>query len=175
MKQRATDCYSCPNEHCLIKQHCLNAGVDQYLDSKNTVMVKKTQNIFIEGAPIHSLYFVLTGKVKVMTTGIYGREQILRFAKDGEMLGIRGFSTHEYYQVGAVALTDTIMCSFPLDVLNKLFMQLPQLTYSVMVYYAEELHSSETKVRMFAHMTVREKVIDALLYINRKYGQPTDF
>lgn len=175
MKQRPTDCYNCPNEHCLIKQHCLNANVDEHLDRKTTVMVKKTQNIFIEGAPIHSLYFVFAGTVKVMTTGIYGREQILRFAKDGEMLGIRGFSTHQYYQVGAVALTDTVMCSFPLEVLNKFFMEIPKLTYAVMHYYAEELHSSETKVRMFAHMTVREKVIDVLLYINRKFGQTNGF
>ena len=40
-----------------------------------------------------------------------------------------------------------------------------------MSFYSEELNRSETKVRKFAQMTVREKVIDALLYINRKFGQ----
>lgn len=44
-----------------------------------------------------------------------------------------------------------------------------------MTFYAEELSRSETKVKKFAQMTVREKVIDAFLYINRKFGQKDGF
>ena len=40
-----------------------------------------------------------------------------------------------------------------------------------MTFYAEELNRSETKVKKLAQMTVREKVIDTLLYIHRKFGQ----
>lgn len=39
-----------------------------------------------------------------------------------------------------------------------------------MLFYANELNNSESKVKAIAQMTVREKVIDALLYINRKFG-----
>lgn len=40
-----------------------------------------------------------------------------------------------------------------------------------MPFYSEELNRSETKFRKFAQITVREKVIEALLYFNRKFGQ----
>ncbi|WP_198931747.1 Crp/Fnr family transcriptional regulator [Labilibacter marinus] len=132
---------------------------------------RKGQSIVIEGSPIHGMYFVHTGQVKVFSTGINGREQILRFAVNGEMLGQRGFSSRQIYPVGAVALEDTIMCHFTLDAMRSMLKSLPTMAYDFMVFYAEELNRSETKVRMFAHMTVREKVIDALLYINRKFGQ----
>ena len=48
---------------------------------------------------------------------------------------------------------------------------IPSLTYEFMLFYAEELNRSETKVKTIAQMTVREKVIDSLLYIHRKFKE----
>lgn len=175
MTGKSKDCYSCQNMECLIKRHINDPGAEELLKQKNTIPCKKTQNIIIEGSPVHGLFFVFSGKVKVMNTGINGREQILRFAKSGEMIGQRGFSSQQFYPIGAVALEDSVLCNFSMPVLTKMLQNLPKLTYDFMVFYAEELHRSETKVRTFAHMTVREKVIDSLLYINRKFGQENGF
>jgi CRP-like cAMP-binding protein len=171
MIRKRIDCESCQNTACLIKRYCRDDNAREFLAKKNTIPCRKSQNIIIEGAPIHGLFFVYSGKVKVLNTGINGREQILRFAKDGEMLGQRGFNTQQYYPIGAVALEDSVLCNFSSDVMKRMLLSIPQLAYDFMVFYAEELNRSETKVRKFAHMTVREKVIDSLLYINRKFGQ----
>ena len=40
----------------------------------------------------------------------------------------------------------------------------------MMLFYANELNRSESKVKSISQMTVRERVIDTLLYINRKFG-----
>ncbi|RKD85060.1 Crp/Fnr family transcriptional regulator [Mangrovibacterium diazotrophicum] len=175
MIKHRIDCLSCSNSECLIKKHCGDPGITSYLSRKVSIPARKGQNIIIEGSPIHGLYFVYSGRVKVLTTGINGREQILRFAKEGEMLGQRGFSTHQYYPIGASALEDTIVCNFSMEVMKEMLLNLPKLSYDFISFYAEELHRSETKVRMFAHMTVREKVIDALLYITRKFGSKKNF
>lgn len=171
MIRRRIACENCPNDGCLIKKYCREEQVQEFLAQKNTIPCRKSQNVIIEGAPIHGIYFVYSGKVKVLNTGINGREQILRFAREGEMLGQRGFSTHQYYPIGAVAIEDSVLCNFSSAVLKEMLLSIPKLAYDFMVFYAEELNRSETKVRKFAHMTVREKVIDSLLYINRKFGQ----
>lgn len=171
MIKHRIDCQSCTNTDCLIKKHCGDSGIEAYLSKKISIPARKGQSIIIEGSPIHGLYFVYSGRVKVLTTGINGREQILRFAKEGEMLGQRGFSTHQHYPIGASALEDTIVCNFPMEVMKEMLLHMPKLSYDFIAFYAEELHRSETKVRKFAHMTVREKVIDSLLYLNRKFGQ----
>jgi CRP-like cAMP-binding protein len=171
MIRKRIECKSCQNTGCLIKKFCEDERAVEFLEQKNTISCRKSQNIIIEGAPVHGIYFVYSGKVKVLNTGINGREQILRFAKDGETLGQRGFSTHQYYPIGAVAIEDTVLCNFSSDVMKKILLSMPQLSYDFMVFYADELNRSETKVRKFAQMTVREKVIDSLLYINRKFGQ----
>lgn len=169
------DCIDCKNIDCLIKKHCNHPGIEPYLARKVSIPARKGQSVIIEGAPIHGLYFMFSGRIKVLTTGINGREQILRFAREGEMLGQRGFSTHQYSPIGATAIQDSIVCNFPVEMMKEMLLSLPKLSYDFISFYAEELHRSETKVRMFAHMTVREKVIDALLYINRKFGQRKNY
>jgi CRP-like cAMP-binding protein len=48
---------------------------------------------------------------------------------------------------------------------------IPEFTYDLMLFYAEELNKSENNIRKIAQMNVRERVIDTLLYIHRKFGQ----
>ncbi|PIB36872.1 transcriptional regulator [Reichenbachiella sp. 5M10] len=173
MKNEA--CKTCQNLECIIKRNSYGEGIEDYLAQKHTIQCKKGQQFILEGAPVHGLYFVYNGKVKVAKTGFQGREQIVRFAKDGEIIGHRGFGIGQSYQINAVALEDTVLCNFTNDVLQDMLHKLPNLTYDFMMFYADELNRSETKVRKFAQMTVREKVIDAFLYIYRKFGQSNDY
>ena len=45
----------------------------------------------------------------------------------------------------------------------------------MMLFYANELNRSENKVKSISQMTVRERVIDTLLYIHRKFGDLRGF
>lgn len=164
-------CITCSNEQCIIKKNRLMGTMPEYLEKKNTVYCKKGQNFILEGSPVQGLYFVHMGKVKVAKTGLNGKEQIVRFASAGEIIGHRGFGAGQFYQISAVALEDTFLCHFSRGMMHEMLQNTPSLTYDLMLFYADELNRSETKVRKFAQMTVREKVIDSLLYINRKFGQ----
>lgn len=168
-------CVECKNESCLIKKNCLTVSEHDYLSLKNTISCRKGQSFIIEGAPVYGLYFVYQGKVKVSMTGLNGKEQIVRFAKDGEIIGHRGFGVGKNYAIGATAIEDTILCNFSNQILLEMFQKYPNLTFDFMMFYAEELNRSESKVKKFAQMTVREKVIDSLLYLNRKFGQKNGF
>jgi CRP-like cAMP-binding protein len=44
-----------------------------------------------------------------------------------------------------------------------------------MLFYANELNSSEARVKTISQMTVRERVIDTLLYIHRKFNQTNGY
>ncbi len=172
---KSTSCIDCENKHCIMKKYSNDLALTVLLEQKNTMRCRKGQSIIIEGSPIHGIYFVKDGKVKVFSTGINGREQIMRIATSGEVLGQRVFSSRQTYPSGALALDETIMCHFTLDTMKTMLQTHPKLAFDFMVYYAEELNRTESKVRMFAHMTVREKVIDALLYMHRKFGQKNGF
>ena len=163
-------CDVCENENCLVKRNFQVLSTSSFLNEKSDIRCKKGHQFIMEGAPVNGLFFILKGKVKVFRTGINGREQIVRFAKEGEIIGHRGFGTEEYYSIGAIALEDTILCYFSKASLQNALYKNPEFTYDLMLFYANELNKSESKVKSLSQMTVRERVIDTLLYINRKFG-----
>ena len=171
MKEALAHCNSCNNENCFIKKHLHLDKMKTFLDKKNSFICKKSHQFIIEGAPMQGLYFIKKGKVKTIKTGINGRQQIVRFTKDGDTLGFRGFGTSKRYLIGAYALEDTVLCNFSNEVMLEILHTVPEFTYDLMLFYAEELNKSENNIRKIAHMNVRERVIDSLLYIHRKFGQ----
>lgn len=168
-------CRACTNTDCLINRNLKSNVTALFSESKNEIKCKKGQQFIIEGAPVNGLFFVLSGKVKVFRTGINGREQIVRFAKPGEIIGHRGFGTEEYYSIGAIALENAVLCYFSKDSLQEVLHSDSSFTYDMMLFYANELNKSESKVKSLSQMTVRERVVDTLLYINRKFGHKNNF
>lgn len=168
-------CTNCVNTNCLISKNLNVISNSSFVEKKNTLRCKKGQQFIMEGAPVNGLFFILEGTVKVFRTGINGREQIVRFAKEGEIIGHRGFGTEEYYSIGAIALQDTVLCYFSKEALQETLFENPKFAYDMMLFYANELNRSENKVKSISQMTVRERVIDSLLYIHRKFGDLRGF
>ena len=168
-------CGVCVNQKCLIKRNFISLSNLNFTENKKNLKCKKGQQFIMEGAPVNGLFFILKGTVKVFRTGINGREQIVRFAKEGEIIGHRGFGTEECYSIGAIALQDTMLCYFSKEMLQKTLYESPGFTYDLMLFYANELNKSESKVKSLSQMTVRERVVDTLLYIHRKFGELKGF
>ena len=168
-------CVDCLNQNCLIKKNITNPKVQEFAERKRTMNLQKGKDIVVEGTNVQGLFFIYDGIVNVYKTGINGKEQVLRFSKSGEVIGYRGFGSNDQYQIGAECMSDAVMCFFSNAILEEMFLTIPQVTYDFMRFYAEELGRSETKVQKFAQMTVREKVIDTLLYMHRKFGETNGY
>ncbi|MFD2529695.1 Crp/Fnr family transcriptional regulator [Polaribacter marinaquae] len=167
-------CNLCNSKNCLI--HKINETfLDNNTSQSTIIKCKRSQQFIIEGAPVNGLFFIKKGTVKVFRTGINGREQIVRFAKSCEIIGHRGFGTQEYYSIGAIAIQDTELYYFSKEYLQKILLENPKFSYEMMLFYANELNRSENKVKSISQMTVRERVIDSLLYIYRKFGDLRGF
>ena len=168
-------CAICTNKRCLINKNVGSAIVANFASQRKQIRCKKGQQFIMEGAPVTGLFFVLEGVVKVLRTGLHGKEQIVRFAKEGEIIGHRGFGTEEFYTISAIAIEDCTLCYFSKESLQEVLHKEPTFTYDLMLFYANELNKSEAKVKSLSQMTVRERVIDTLLYINRKFGLSNGF
>ena len=166
-------CNTCINNNCLIKKNLehINGINLEIVNQKRAIATDKSKQFIMEGTSVNGLYFIHHGKIKVIKTGYNGKEQILRLSKDGEVIGHRGFGMGETYKIGATALEDTVLCHFSTELLKNILLSEPKVTFDFMHFYAEELNRSETKVKTMSQMTVREKVIDMLLYMFRKFGK----
>ena len=133
------------------------------------------QQFILEGAPVSGLYFIYSGSVKVYKHTANNDSQIIRFSKDGEIVGHRGFGTNYVYDISASALSDTILCNFSTSVLIKMLHETPPLMFDFMLFYADQLQKSEANAKRFGKMSVRDKVLNGLIFIKRKFGQTNGY
>ena len=62
---------------------------------KTCSLYKKGSIIYREGSRLTGFYCVTKGIVKLFKTGVDGKEQILRFAKKGEIIAYRSLLSQE--------------------------------------------------------------------------------
>lgn len=167
-KKTKIECGECNNTQCFIK-HCSSEYISLISEKKNQMVLGKGQFIFREGSPVFGIYFVQQGKVKVVSSNLDGKEQIVRFASSGHILGHRGYG-YETYPVGAITLDDTRICFLDNNILFNAFKANYDFLYNIMMFYSKELRNSEKRTKYFAQMTVEEKVTFALLYIIEAFG-----
>ncbi|HLF45713.1 MAG TPA: Crp/Fnr family transcriptional regulator [Chitinophagaceae bacterium] len=163
------ECSECKNEKCLIKQGCFDEWLTKISTNKFQYSYKKGDYIFREGEPIYGIYFIQHGGVKIVTTSLHGREQIVRLAKEGQILGHRGLGRTKYY-FNSVALKDSLICFVENELFYDACMHCPMFAYNLIFFYASELRRAELRVKYQAQMNIREKVAMAFIYVYEVFG-----
>ncbi len=157
------ECSECKNAKCFIKL-CSSKYISILNEHKNQINIGKGQYVFQEGSPVFGIYFIQEGKVKVVSSNTEGKEQIVRLAGDGHILGHRGYGG-ETYPIGAVAVDESRICFLDNNILLDAFKANFNFLYNTMMFYSKELRKCELRARHFAQMSVEEKVIFTLVYI----------
>jgi len=163
------ECSACKNEKCFVKLGCFGEWLNKISSNKNQYWCKKGSYIFREGEPVYGIHFIQEGGVKIVTTSLHGREQIVRLAKEGQILGHRGLG-RTYYYFNAVALKDTLVCLIENELFYEACMNCPKFAYNLIFFYASELRRAELRVKYQAQMNIREKVAMAFVYSYEIFG-----
>ncbi len=142
--------------------------------NKNCMSVKKGQVIFFENTRPQGLYCIHKGKVKISKTGTGGKEQIVRFAKNGDIIGYRSILSGEMYSANAVALEDTEICFLSKDSFIKIVQNNTELAFKLMDLIAKDLKQAENKITELSQKPVRERAAEALLMLLEFYGTDKD-
>jgi CRP-like cAMP-binding protein len=152
-----------------VKKYCLGESLKSISDSKNQNFYKKGDYIFREGNTMFGIHFIKNGGVKIVTPNLNGREQVVRLASDGNILGHRVLGNDKYY-FNAIALMDTNVCFVESNVFLDTCMNRPDFAYNLILFYALELRRTELRVKYHAQMNIREKVAEAFVYLNETFG-----
>lgn len=150
-----------------LKQYCSKEWIDFIEFHKSVYTLKKDNIIFKEGDDVKGLYIINKGKVKVFSNESTGKEKIFRLAGEGEILGHRGFGGDWVYPVSAKTYEETKLSFIPLNIFNLLAKTNIEFTYQLMMFFAEELRNSETKIN---HLQVKNRVARAILYNYTVFG-----
>jgi len=157
-------------ESSFLCKNCMKEWIPAILANKKNFKVKKGESIFKEGDTVKGIYFVNTGNVKVHKRWDDDKELIVRFARDGAILGHRGLGGNGIYPVSATALQAGIVEYIDMDFFDATLKVNNDFTYKLLHFFAEELRESERKMRNLAHMPVKGRVAEALLILKNQFG-----
>jgi CRP/FNR family transcriptional regulator, polysaccharide utilization system transcription regulator len=126
---------------------------------------KKGTIIYHEGSRINGTYVVVDGVLKIYKTGFDGKEQIIRFAKGGDLIGFRSVISDELACTTAKVINDVVMCYIPGDELTHLIKESPEFAMNLMKLTCRELGESHKYLTDIAQKTVRERLAEVLLLL----------
>lgn len=143
-------------------------------DRKGNNFYKKGQTVFYEGNHANGLYCIHEGQVKLSKLGEDGKEQIVRFAKVGDILGYRSLLSNEPYHATATAMVDARICLISKEKFNKLLETDSKLSVSVIQLLSKDLRSAEQLLIDITQKSVRERISESLIILQRTFGFQKD-
>ena len=162
----------CNLNKCMMCKLCLHDWLPAIQAHRTNFKVARGEKLFAENDPVTGIYFVYSGLFKVHKHWDDDKELIVRFARDGDIVGHRGLGSDNIFPVSATAIDNSTVCFVSVDFFLSTLKVNPDFLFQLMMFYASELKESERKMRNLADMPVKGRIAYALILLHRKFGVP---
>jgi CRP-like cAMP-binding protein len=166
-------------QQCIIKEisnlkSLSSLELKRISEYKGEVFFKKGDVIFKEGYLLNGVYCVKKGKCKLTKLSPNGKEQIVKFIKDGDMLGYRSVLGDEHLSLSAVALEDMSACFIPKQNILEVLRQNKNFSKDLFKVVCHDLKEANASIASIAQKTVRERLAETILFLNETFGEDGD-
>lgn len=162
-------CQSCQSR----KESMFNCFESQSVEDLNSFkscsLYKKNQGLFLDGSFPRGVYCLNEGKVKIFARGNEGKEQIIRIATSGEVIGFRAMFSGEPYNVSASTLEDSNICFIAKDEFLNMLDVNATLRNNVMRDLSKELGDRTVLITNMSQKPVRDRLAFSLVLLNNIY------
>lgn len=136
---------------------------------KTCSLYKKGTVIYREGSRLTGFFCVTRGIIKILKTGIDGKEQIIRFAKKGEIIAYRSLLSQELACTTAKVIDEAVLCHVPYQTLLFLIKSNWQFSHHMLQIVCRELREANDYITDIAQKTVRERLAEVLLLLKENF------
>ena len=134
----------------------------------------KGESIFTEGSKPSGVFCLKKGKIKVHKTGGHKREQILRFAREGQLLGTRALIRNEYFTSSATAIENSVLCFIPKQEFFSKLKNEEALKLFVLRNLSNNLKIAEDKITQLSISSIGQRLAIIILRLIEVYGFEED-
>ncbi|MBK7479923.1 MAG: Crp/Fnr family transcriptional regulator [Bacteroidales bacterium] len=163
-------CEKCSLETSSIFKHLTSEEVEMLNFEKDFRHYKRGDVLYREGNRISGFYCIHKGIIKVFKTGFDGKEQIIRFAKPGEIIAYRSVLSNEPACTSAKVIEDCQVCFIPTEILITLIKSNPSFSLELLRLACHELGEANSFITDIAQKTVRERLAEILLLLMNDFG-----
>ena len=163
-------------ENCIVRQfNSLRAMNKEELkkvsDSKVTRTIKKGEPLFDEGDKLNGVYCVRNGVSKLSKLSPNGKDQIVKLASKGQVIGQRSVIAEESANLSAVAVSDMELCFIPKESITSTLSNNPNFTLEVLRHMAHDLKEADDVIVNMSQKTVKQRIAEAFLYLKNNFGE----
>ncbi|MBK7434345.1 MAG: response regulator [Chitinophagaceae bacterium] len=155
--------------HHLMNISSGKSSIQKITEDRNINRYKKKQIVYTEGNHPNRLFFVLKGKVKAYKTNDEGKELVTELYRPGDFLGHIALLEGSVYHDTAAAMEDTELAIIPREEFDELMHTNPELSQKFIQLLANNVSSLEDKLVGLAYDSLRKKVANALIVLQKKY------
>jgi CRP/FNR family transcriptional regulator, polysaccharide utilization system transcription regulator len=131
---------------------------------------KRGSILYYEGNHINGVYCILNGILKLFKTGMEGKEQIIRFAQSGDIIGFRSVLTGELACTTAKVIDDATVCFIPSATLITLVKSNSSFSMDLLQLTCKELGEANKFILDISQKTVRERLAEVLLILKDTFN-----
>jgi CRP-like cAMP-binding protein len=126
--------------------------------------------LYSEGNRLNGFFCINKGIIKVYKTGIDGKEQIIRFAKQGDIIAYRSILSNEPACTSAKVIEDASTCHIPAKILIDFAKENSAFSMDVMKLTCHELGEANAYITDIAQKTVRERLAEIIIHLIDEFG-----
>jgi CRP-like cAMP-binding protein len=145
--------------------------LQQLSDNQEIRRFSKKESIFQEGDLPRRLYYVQSGKVKLVKSNEEGKEYILNILNEGDFFGHIALLQGEEYTESAVAMEDAEVAFIPKEDFLLLLYGNPDFSAHFIKLLTNNMIEQEEKLLSLAYSSIRKRVAEALLELYQRRGE----
>lgn len=163
-------CDKCAFETSSVFRFLTRDETDRLNFEKDFRHYRRGDILYNEGNRISGFYCINSGIIKVFKTGVDGKEQIIRFARKGEIIAYRSVLSNESACTSAKVIEDCQVCFIPSELLIQFVKTNPAFSFEMLKLTCHELAEANSYITDIAQKTVRERVAEVLIQLVKDFG-----
>jgi len=140
-------------------------------EERKSRVYKKKDTIFYEGDFAGAIYFINRGKIRTFKMNDQGKEYSTNLFKNGDFIGYLSVLEGDEYLTSAEAIEDTEVLKIPKEDFVELINKNRDVAARFIKILAHNVASKEKQLLELAYQSVRKRVANALVKLEKKYRE----
>jgi CRP-like cAMP-binding protein len=162
-------CELCIRQNSVFK-NLTKEEIDRLAFEKSCNIYKRGDVIYHEGNRLGGVYCISKGIIKIYKTGIDSKEQIIKFAKAGQVIAFRSVLSNEPACTTGKVIEDAVLCFIPTNQFIELLKENSEFSMDLMRLSCKELGDANKFILDIAQKNVRERLAEVLLLLKEEFG-----
>lgn len=141
---------------------------------RRIIKVSKGGKLLEEKNLPDGVYYIISGKAKLYKVGFTGKEQIIRFLKEGDLIGYRSILSGQVFESSVSAIDDLEVDFIPERFFIKILQNHSKMSFEMLKILSKQLGAAANTITTLAQKTVRERLAEILIALEAQLGKDAE-